>query len=298
MVEDQVATTSQQTVQASTSGTAAGKLSTDTVFSSSVKKCSKTKKFRPTIVTSDSSSNESDSPSMEKLRSHAIQKKVDKRLRDLNQSSHSPGNCNSSKVTSKRGGSVEVNVKNMVAWPHESILSGVNRQRVTYDQLMLTQWVQGLCKNILEESCNERKDIMVSYLRDLMKDATDFSWQGAKAAHAVLLCEMGWGSLQWKDMDRIDRIRRAHAQKHVPGRGGWAKPSDPGRKPWFCKSYQTGVCTHSREHESNRKLQKHICAYCLMRGRQSTHPEKDCSFKKQSAKNEQMCRVGVLLKAV
>ena len=94
-------------------------------------------------------------------------------------------------------------------------------------------------------------------------------------------------SLQWEDMDRIDRIRRAHAQKHVVGRGNWAKPSDLGRKPWFCKSYQTSVCTHNRDHESNGKLQKHICAYCLMGGRQLAHPEKDCNFKKQSAKNEQ-----------
>ena len=65
---------------------------------------------------------------------------------------------------------------------------------------------------------------MVSYLGDLMEDATDFSWQGAKAAHAVLLCEMEQGSLQWEDLDCIDRIRRAHAQKHVSGRSGWGNP--------------------------------------------------------------------------
>ena len=34
------------------------------------------------------------------------------------------------------------------------------------------------------------KDTMVSYLADLMEDGTDFSWQGAKAAHAVLMCKM------------------------------------------------------------------------------------------------------------
>ena len=61
-------------------------------------KCSKTNKFKPTFVTSDSSSDESDSPSMKNLNSHAIQREVDKKLRDLNQSSHSPGNCSSSKL--------------------------------------------------------------------------------------------------------------------------------------------------------------------------------------------------------
>ena len=34
-----------------------------------------------------------------------------------------------------------------------------------------------------------------------MEDATDFTWQGAKAAHAVLMCEMERGSLQWEDTD-------------------------------------------------------------------------------------------------
>ena len=283
LVEDQVVATTQQTAQASTSG----KLSTDTVLSSSSKKSSKSKKSRPTYVTSDSSSDESDTPSMKQLKSNAIQKKVDSRLRELNHSSHLPGSDSSVKLKSKRGGSVEVNVKNKVSWPHEAILGGVSRQRVTYDQLTLTQWVQGFCKNIMEESCNDRRYTMVSYLNDLMEDATDFSWQSAKAAHAVLLCEMERGSLQWEDMDRIDRIRRAHAQKHVAGRGGWAKPSDlSGRKPWFCKSFQTGVCSHTGDHENNGKLQRHICAHCLKGGRQLNHPEKDCNVKKQ-AKNDQ-----------
>ena len=70
------------------------------------------------------------------------------------------------------------------------------------------------------------------------------------------MCEMERGSLQWEDMDRIDRIRRAHAQKHAPVKGGMAKPSDLGRKPWFCKNFQSGNCTHSRDHEFNGKLQK------------------------------------------
>ena len=118
------------------------------------------------------------------------------------------------------GGNVNVSVKHKVLWPHEAILGGINRQRVTYGQLSLTQWVQGFCKNILEEKSSQRRDTMVSYLGDLMEDATDFTWQGAKAAHAVLMCEMERGSLQWEDTDQIDRIRRAHAQKHAPTRRG------------------------------------------------------------------------------
>ena len=56
---------------------------------------------------------------------------------------------------------------------------------------------------------------MLSYLGELMADANDFSWQSAKASHAVLLCEMERGILTWKDTGGIDRIRLAHVQKHV-----------------------------------------------------------------------------------
>ena len=151
------------------------------------------------------------------------------------------------------------------------------RQRVTYDQLSLTQWVQGFSKNILEQKSSSRRDAIVSYLSDLMEDATDFSWQGAKAAHAVLLCKMEHGSLTWENGERIDRIRRAHAQKHVPSRQTWGR-SDT-KKPWFCKNFQTNSCSFQKDHESNGRLQRHICAFCLTQGKQLGHAEKNCHNK-------------------
>ena len=71
-------------------------------------------------------------------------------------------------------------------WSHDAILGGVTHQCVNYDQLSLTQWVQGFCRNILEETDKARKNIMVSYLADLMEDATNSS-QGAKVAHAEIM---------------------------------------------------------------------------------------------------------------
>ena len=206
-----------------------------------------------------------------------------KQKKSKGQSSHGQGK---EKFKSMRGGSIDVQVKHRVHWPHEAILGGVTRQRVNYDQLSLTQWVQGFCRHILEESDGGRKDIMVSYLADLMEDTTDFSWQGAKAAHAVLMCEMERGSVKWEDSDRIDRIRRAHAQKHVSHRSNWGK-QDNNKKPWFCKNYQTNTCTFAKDHETNGKLHRHICAYCLNLGKQLTHSEKNCITKQQQVKNEQ-----------
>ena len=61
---------------------------------------------------------------MERLKSSVVQRKVYRRIRELNHSSHLPGNDSSVKLKSKRGGTVEVNVKNKVSWPHEAILGG------------------------------------------------------------------------------------------------------------------------------------------------------------------------------
>ena len=52
---------------------------------------------------------------------------------------------------------------------------------------------------------------MLQYLGDLMEDAIDI-WESAKASHPVLLCKIDQGRVT--DTMHIDRIRRAHAQKH------------------------------------------------------------------------------------
>ena len=78
MVEDQVAGGVQQATQASAASPETAKLSTDSVIVSS-HKSKRSKKFKPSVTSSSSSSDDSDSdvPSLEKLRSHVLQKKVD-----------------------------------------------------------------------------------------------------------------------------------------------------------------------------------------------------------------------------
>ena len=66
-------------------------------------------------------------------------------------------------------------MKTKVAWPDETILGFVNRQRINYDQLSLTQWVHGFCQNILDEPSAKRRNVMVAYMGELMEDTTDFS---------------------------------------------------------------------------------------------------------------------------
>ena len=119
-----------------------------------------------------------------------------------------------------------------------------------------------------------------------MEDANDFSWASAKASHAVLLCEMEWGALDWSDTNRLDRIRCAHAQRHINStKQNWAKQGENNKCPWFCKPFQTGVCNFNKDHEVGGKIHRHVYAFCLTQGRQVTHAAFFCQ-KTNTAKNE------------
>ena len=71
----------------------------------------------------------------------SVQALVDQRLRQL-----ADAEKTSTKIKSLRGGSVEVLVPNRVKWPHEYVLSGLSKERVSYDQLSTTRWVAGFCR--------------------------------------------------------------------------------------------------------------------------------------------------------
>ena len=58
---------------------------------------------------------------------------------------------------------------------------------------------------------------MFDILANLMEDASDFSWDSAKTCHAILLTNMEADKVSWVETDKVDRFRRAHAQRHVTG---------------------------------------------------------------------------------
>ena len=121
-------------------------------------------------------------------------------------------NKTGTKVKSLRGGPVEVLVPNRVKWPHEYVLSGNSKERISYDQLSITQWVAGFGRIMKEEKNSEIKDSMLDYLVSLFDDANDFSWDAAKASHAVLLCRMEQGEI--KDYTELRRL--TELEGHMP----------------------------------------------------------------------------------
>ena len=146
-----------------------------------------------------------------------IQEQVEDRISRGPQLSYSDKKGIDQRIKSQRGGFVDIYVKGKVKWPYEYVLAGNTKDRVTYNQHIITQFMAGFCQIMREESCQITKDHMLDYLISLLDDSNDFSWQAAKAGNAVLLCHMEQGDLtSLSQTDKIDWIRRANAQKHLP----------------------------------------------------------------------------------
>ena len=160
-------------------------------------------------------------------------------------------------------------VKNRVKWPHEYVLSGLNKGRVTYDHLNVTQWEAGFGRTMRDKSDPALRKHMLEYLISIMDDANDLSWTSAKASHAVLLCRMEQGEVKdYSDTLAIDRIRRANAQKHVPntqtvgsGYSGSSKKYSKVTKSMPCTYYNQGSCILTKSHETRGVLYKHF--FCM-----------------------------------
>ena len=256
---------------------------------SSGKKSAKTKKVANNDIASVKTPDLSTSMTEEAL----LQLKADQRLQELSDLAKS--GIPNSKFKSQRGGNVDVQVKNRVRWPHEYILSGVNKERVSCDQLTVTQWVAGFGHAMRDESDPDVRQHMLEYLIALMDDANDFSWTSAKASHAVLLCRMKQGEVKdFSDFFAIERIRRANAQKHVQpsanisGSAYRHKKSSKITKSMPCTYFNQNSCMQTKSHETKGVLYKHICAACFANnGKTFPHAEVDCKSKNKSlSKNE------------
>ena len=156
------------------------------------------------------------------------------------------------KIKSQRGGPVDFFVNHRIKWPHEYVLAGQNKDRITYNQLTPLQWMTGFCRSMREETNMQIKEHMLDYVINLLEDANDFSWASIKASHAVLLCRMEQGEVVgWSDVEKIDCIRRAHAQRHISQQSAQGKTHEKnGKQPTkfvACVYFNKNMCSQTKQ---------------------------------------------------
>ena len=219
-----------------------------------------------------------DLPPPDKLREEArIHLEVQNRLKQLADQAR-PG---TEKIKSQSVGSIKVFVQNRVKWPHEFVLSGQDKDRLSYNQLSPIHWVAGFCRAIQEESSIQNRDYMLNYLINVLEDATDFSWASAKASHAVLLCRMEQGETKsWAGTEKIDRVRRAHAYRHVANFHSNSRNVEKvhsNGKTVPCVYFNKGSCMQKQSHETRDIFYKHVCSYCWQKeARAFPHTQVEC----------------------
>ena len=164
-----------------------------------------------------------------------------------------------------------------MAWPQHYVLVGNRKERPTYDQLKPTQWMAGVIKGALDLSDTERIH-KLNYLASLLEDASDFSFENAKACHAVILTDMERDKLTWEDTHLLDRYRRQHAQRHdapvqrqnfQPKKQQNSENSDSKVIP--CKYFNDSQCSKHHTHFTRGIWYLHICSKC-----KGDHSAKKC----------------------
>ena len=66
------------------------------------------------------------------------------------------------------------------------MLAGNNKDRVTCNQLNITQWMAGFCRIMKEENCQITKDHRLDYRITLLDDSNDFFC--GRQLKLVMLC--------------------------------------------------------------------------------------------------------------
>jgi len=231
-------------------------------------------------------------PTIQTMRDTAfIQQEVSRRLQQLDNAQRfdsSGNNLVTSPPSNKRVKSGrdrtgnEGIAKNYVQWPQELCYIGAERRRVKYDDLTLAQWMLGFTSIITQEENPLHRANMCTYLSNISQDIVDIGFHPCKGSHAVLLCSMEEGRVNWGQPEVIDNMRRTYIQRCAITT---ATKSNKSSVP--CAKYQTSECNYTVEHTYNNVLQKHVCAFCFSNGgRLFQHRESQC-MKKQTRYDQQ-----------
>ena len=154
-------------------------------------------------------------------------------------------------------------------WPHSELSMGYVSKNVSYDELTLEEFVAGYSAILLlpQVSSHERKH-RTEHLGALMYLASIYEWPAVRSFHAAVLSEIERGRLNWEDSFlHLENRMLAGLHKKIKDQKRPAPSSS--NAVLFCRDYQKGSCSHSKDHYAMHKGEKkwlcHICAACWVK---------------------------------
>ena len=154
-------------------------------------------------------------------------------------------------------------------WPHSELSMGYVSKNVSYDELTLEEFVAGYSAILLlpQVSSHERKH-RTEHLGALMYLASIYEWPAVRSFHAAVLSEIERGRLNWED-SFLHLENRTLAGLHKKTKEQKRPTPSSSNAVLFCRDYQKGSCSHSKDHYAMLKGEKkwlcHICAACWVK---------------------------------
>ena len=132
--------------------------------------------------------------------------------------------------------------------------------------------MDGFSRTIRDELDIKIREHMLDYVIDLLDDAINLSRSSAKASHAVLLCHMEQNEIKsWLETEKINRERRAHAERHSTSQGSSQ------RTQYKHSTAKTTTCVYYVICETKGVLYEHVCESCWSKdGKSHPHPQIKC----------------------
>ena len=180
-------------------------------------------------------------------------------------------------------------------WPHSALKFHFVGKNKAYDDLSMAEFCAGYM-SILKKCKPSQREARIAHMEELMYLATTRPWKSVLNYHGACLLEIERGDLNWGDNFQLhgmhSTILTNAASSNISQRAQGTFTSANGKqqlglqsnatgcddRAWFCKGYQRGNCSFTRDHYGylmgENRLLRHICAKCWQAAKkQSPHPE-------------------------
>ena len=94
----------------------------------------------------------------------------------------------------------------------------------------------------------------------------------------------------WAETEKIDRVRRAHAERHSVDQNSTQRAQNKGSngdKAFPCVYFNKGACLQRETHENKGVTYRHICSHCWNKeGKVFQHSQVECRKAHNTTKND------------
>lgn len=159
------------------------------------------------------------------------------------------------KLKSGKTAKVSSRVVNPQIWPQSELSLGYVSKNVPFEELTIEEFVAGYSAIILLDISRREKHARIEHLQSLMYLATLYEWPAVRSFHGAVLLEIERGRLSWGDsfLHLENRSLVGSAKKTAKPESKKSSNSSP---VLFCRDYQKGSCTNSKDHFALLKGEK------------------------------------------